>query len=126
MSVYTNIQGAIFTKLSTLATPVYDEVPQNTPPAFIVTGDLNMNEYDGDDFTGFDGTIQIDTFTTYRGKKQCADIMSGIYDALHRSELTITGYTWLGIDCEYSDIIRESDGLTRHGVQRFRFKLTKG
>jgi hypothetical protein len=46
--------------------------------------------------------------------------MGDIYDSLHRASLTVTGYDVVGIDQELSETFIDADGLTRHGVQRFR------
>jgi len=39
---------------------------------------------------------------------------------LHKASLTVTGANHINTRFEYSDVVREQDGLTYHGVQRFR------
>ena len=52
-------------------------------------------------------------------------IMSAIVDALDQVLLTVTGHTVVLLRFEFSDTFRDPDGLTVHGVQRFR-ALTQG
>jgi hypothetical protein len=73
---------------------------------------------------GSDFTLVVHTFSRYRGSKETKEIMSLIYDVLHESNLVVAGAS-NNMRFEFSDIIKESDGLTTHGVQRFRiFVLT--
>jgi hypothetical protein len=103
--------------------PVYDDVPDNALAPYIVIGDDTMIEYDADQVLGFDSTVTIHTWSTYRGRSEVKSLMGLIYDALHRAEFTIQGYNLIGCDCEYSETFLESDGVTRHGVQRFRILI---
>ena len=68
---------------------------------------------------GNDYTLVIDTFSRYRGSKETKEIMSLIYDVLHESDLSVSGASFLNLRFEFSDIIKENDGLTTHGFQRF-------
>jgi hypothetical protein len=46
--------------------------------------------------------------------------MSVVYDILHESSLSVSGADLINMRFEFSDIIKENDGITTHGVQRFR------
>jgi hypothetical protein len=124
MSAELNIQKAIYNRLdAALNVPVYDDVPDNALAPYIVIGDDTMIEYDADQVLGFESTVTIHTWSTYRGRSEVKSLMGLIYDALHRAEFTIQGYNLIGCDCEYSETFLESDGVTRHGVQRFRILI---
>ena len=56
----------------------------------------------------------------YRGSVEIKNIMSVVYDILHESSLSVSGADLINMRFEFSDIIKENDGLTTHGVQRFR------
>ena len=49
--------------------------------------------------------------------------MSRIYALLHESDLTISGASLVNLRFEFSDVIKENDGLTTHGIQRFRARV---
>ncbi len=103
---------------------IYDFVPENTSFPYVKVGDQTMVDDGTKDKKGSDFTLIVHTFSRYRGSKEIKEIMSLIYDVLHESSLSVSGAS-NNMRFEFSDIIKESDGLTTHGVQRFRvFVLT--
>ena len=62
----------------------------------------------------------LNTFSQYRGSKEVKNIMSRIYALLHESSLSVSGASLVNLRFEFSDVIKENDGLTTHGLQRFR------
>jgi hypothetical protein len=124
MSAELEIQKAIFTRLNTaLSVAVYDDVPDNAIAPYVVIGDDTLLEFDSDFGIGFEATITVHSWSKYRGRAEVKGLMGLIYDALHRAEFTVQGYNLLGCDCEFSETFLESDGVTRHGVQRFRILI---
>lgn len=124
MSAELEIQKAVFTRLNNvLSIPVYDNVPDNAQAPYVVVGDDTLVEFDSDGASGFEATVTIHSWSVYRGRTEVKNIMGLIYDALHRAELNVQGYNLLGCDCEFSETFLESDGVTRHGVQRFRILI---
>lgn len=124
MSAELEIQKSIYTALeSALSINVYDNVPDNAQAPYVVIGDDTFAEFDTDGDSGFEATVTIHSWSTYRGRSQVKEIMSAVYNALHRADLTVQGYNLLGCDFEFSETFLESDGVTRHGVQRFRILI---
>lgn len=116
----TDIQAAIYTKLASLSTTVYDDVPQNAAFPYVVIGDDTSIPLDDDCGSGFESTITLHVWSIYKGRKQVKDIMGAIYAALHRQDLTITGGYLITMNFDYQDSFLDPDGVTRHGVIRFR------
>jgi hypothetical protein len=110
------LQSAIYSALNVsaittdLSCGVSDEVTEGNTYPFISLGDLNGGEY----------TINIHIWSQYKGSKQTKEIMDKIHDLLHDIDLTVTGFNLINLRFEYSDIMRDPDGVTRHGVMRFR------
>jgi hypothetical protein len=124
MSAELEIQKAVFARLNNaLSVPVYDAVPDNAVAPYIVIGDDTLIEFDSDGANGFEATITVHTWSIYRGRFEVKQLMGLIYNSLHRAELNVQGYNLLGCDCEFSETFLESDGVTRHGVQRFRILI---
>ena len=125
MSAEWEVQKAIFEKLEAdLTTPVYDFVPQeNAPSTYVTIGDDTFSPFSTDGRVGFEGTLNIHTWDTSNGRKDCKLLQGEVYDSLNRAELVITGYNSIGIDFETSQTILDADGVTYHGVQRFRFLI---
>ena len=126
MSAQSAIQTAIYNALIAnealgyAITAVYDHVPQDAVFPYVVIGSDTLIDWDTDNSTGFEATLTLHVWSRYRGLKECKDIQGLIYSALHRQPLTIDGYTALDCLCEYHEADVDPDGLTRHGVQRFR------
>jgi len=123
-TVYNALIGynALTTKLG--GNNIYDFVPEGTSFPYVKVGDQTMVDDGTKDKKGSDFTLIVHTFSRYRGSKEIKEIMSLIYDVLHESSLSVSGAS-NNMRFEFSDIIKEPDGLTTHGVQRFRvFVLT--
>lgn len=122
MSFAAEIQQAVFDRLaSDSSLTVYDHVPEDAAFPYVVIGEDTHVPFDTDDSLGAESTVTIHVWSRYRGKKEAKEIQGIIYDALTRQELTIDGYDLITIEFEYSDVLLDPDGITRHGVQRFRF-----
>ena len=121
-SVYNALNGN--SSLTSSVSGIYDFVPESTTFPYVKVGDQTMVDEGTKNKKGSDFTLIVHTFSRYRGSKEIKEIMSLVYDILHESSLTISG-AMNNMRFEFSDIIKESDGLTTHGVQRFRtFVLT--
>jgi len=49
--------------------------------------------------------------------------MKEVYNSLNRAEFIIDGYILIDIMQENETVLRDPDGITLHGVQRFRIIL---
>ena len=106
--------------LQNLVTDVYDFVPESTAFPYVKIGEQTMVDNGTKDKKESDFTIEVHTFSRYRGSVEIKNIMSVVYDILHESSLSVSGASLVNMRFEFSDIIKENDGLTTHGVQRFR------
>jgi len=126
MSAEAALQTAIYDTLEAGQSAVVfaqSDVPDNFVGRYVVIGNDTLIEWDTDGRTGFEATITIHTWDSTaenRSYLPLKGIMGDIYNLLHRAEVPITGYNTVGIDFEFSETYLDPDGLTRHGIQRFR------
>lgn len=127
MALHTsNLQTAIYGQLSgdsaltALVTGVFDDVPENTNYPFVRIGEETILDNSTKDLQGQEITITIHAYSEYRGKREVKQILDAIYDALHDSDMIVSNANLINFRFEFSDIVTESDGITRHGVMRFR------
>ena len=121
------IYMAIFTRVdAAIDTAVGDHIPQDEVFPYVQINGLSLTNDDTVVEQGFTGTIDIITWSRYRGRKEVALIMDDIYTTLHHYDLdksVIYGvrrkYGITTINQAFSQIVTESDGLTRQGIQRF-------
>ena len=105
---------------STLGAGVYDEVPEDSAFPYITMGEISATDYGVKDADGSDNTVNIHVWSQYKGAKQAKDIMDRVHTLLHNSSLSVSGFNLVNLRFEFSDILRDPDGVTRHGVMRFR------
>jgi len=121
------LQTAVFAKLSTdnnltavLGAKVFDDIPENTSYPYVQLGEDTAIDYSTKDQTGSEVSVNVDVWSRYRGSLEAKNIMDRIHTLLHDSSLSVTGSNFINMRFEFSDIIRDPDGITRHGVMRFR------
>ena len=121
------LQTTIYSTLSndntltnTLGAGVFDEVVENASYPFVALGEETAIDYSTKDLDGGEFTINIHVWSQYKGSKQTKEIMDRIHDLLHDSSLSVSGFNLINLRFEFSDILRDPDGVTRHGVMRFR------
>ena len=121
------LQTAVYSTLSsdsnltsTLGAGVYDDVPQGSAYPFVQIGDDATKDYSTKDVSGSETTLNLHVWSQNHGSKQAKDIMDRIHTLLHDTNLTVTGFNFINNRMEFSDIVRDPDGITRHGIMRFR------
>ena len=103
---------------------VFTHVPQDLPTyPYVVLFEAGLDGDDNDCFLGFDGTLNIHSWTDQRDMAVIGNIQKAVYDVLHHAELAMTGYELVELHQEFSTILRDPDGITLHGVQRYRIIL---
>lgn len=103
---------------------VFTHVPQDLELyPYVVLFDVGLDADDNDCRLGFDGVINIHSWSDERDMAVIGNIQKAIYDALHHAELTMAGYSMVELAQEFSTILRDPDGITLHGVQRYKIIL---
>ena len=123
------LQQAIFTALDgatindgdgNAITGVFDDVPENTAYPYVVIGEETATNIDTKDKEAHEHTLTIHVWSQYRGRKEIKNIMSSVYTTLHNASITVSGASLVNIRHEFENTLTEADGITRHGVMRFR------
>jgi hypothetical protein len=106
-----------------IATGVFDHVPQGATFPYVVIGDDLASAVDTDDTLNADHVVTVHTWSRYRGQKETKQLQQAVYAALHRGALTVASAVYVDCQAETQESFLDDDGLTRHGVQRFRVLL---
>lgn len=120
------IQAAIYAKVAAIGYPTFDHVPQESAFPYIVIGDDTSIPWDTDNSLGSETTCTIHVWSRHRGRKEVKEIFRALYEALHRAELSIVGGALVECLSEFEESFLDPDGLTRHGVIRFRLIVDQG
>jgi hypothetical protein len=99
---------------------LYDMVPPAAAFPYVTLGDISARDYDTRDRDGFEQIVILHVWSRARGRKELKTIMQAVYDTLHHASLTLTGADF--VSCRFQSAVtqQERDGLTLHGVMRFR------
>jgi hypothetical protein len=110
---------------------VFDHVPQSATPEaatsfpYVALGATTEGEFDTDDQVGRETTFTIHTWSRKRGLNELKQVMDAIKSMLHNGTLTVSGETFVFCYQDFAETMLDPDGMTRHGVQRFRI-VTQG
>lgn len=121
------LQKAIFSALDGNVTDgqgitisVYDDVPENSTYPYVILGEETTANNGSITLDGVEHTLTIHAWSQYRGRREIKQIMESIYHLLHDAAITVSGASLVNIRHEFSTTLAENDGITRHGVMRFR------
>ena len=105
-----------------LGTParVFDHVPQDSAFPYVVVGEATSGPFDTKTEDGLDQTLTIHTWSRYRGLKETKEIMAAVTGALDDQALAVSGHDLVLLRFAFGTTVLDPDGLTRHGVHRFR------
>lgn len=114
------------TVLQALLTGIYDEIPENEQFPYLYMGDSTEIPLDGYNQTRRTITLTLHVWSQAVSMEEIETIMGQLSLLLHHQTLPdTTGYVCISCEREFETTFRESDGITRHGTQRFRFLLEK-
>jgi hypothetical protein len=120
-AIFTALDGATINDADGNAiTGVFDDVPENTAYPYIVIGEETATNIDTKDKDAHEHTLTIHVWSQYRGRKEIKNIMRSVYTTLHNASITVSGASLVNIRHEFENTLTEADGITRHGVMRFR------
>ncbi len=104
---------------------VFNGVPANTVAPFVDIGESTANNYHTSSGDAQEHTITVHAWTeqAVAGKSarlQCAQIIARVRDLLHYSPLNMSAGNMPNLICEFVETMRDPDGISWHGVLRFR------
>jgi len=125
-----DVQSGVYTLLTTTsaltallaagAGSILDHVPAGTAFPYVVLGETHCRPMDSHAFSGNEVTLTLHTYSRGVGMQETRSIMAAMYDALHNADFAVPNQVLVLCQSIESTTALEDDGLTRHGVQRFR------
>jgi len=99
--------------------PVLDQAGPNQTYPYVTIGEFVGDQVDTLNEQGANLEITVHAWSRQPGFQECQQLMARVKDALDRQRLPATGFQWVDTIWTYAQTLRESDGITRHGVLRF-------
>lgn len=105
---------------------IFDHVPPEATFPFLTLGEAVAVPFDTKDRSGMSQTITLHVWSRYRGRKQVKDVLKAVYDTLHQGTLSVAGQDFVDCRFEAAETMLDDDGLTYHGVARYRVRTQGG
>lgn len=119
------LQKVIFETLNTdnsllsLSTGVYENPAPIIAFPYIALGDLTATDWSTKTTRGLQIVVPIHAYSQV-SKKEVIEILDRVFDLLQSGGLNLEGHELIAMRFEYNEIILEPDGITYHGVIRFK------
>ncbi|MFV0294846.1 MAG: DUF3168 domain-containing protein [Hyphomicrobiaceae bacterium] len=122
------LQQAVHAALSTdpallavLGAPrIYDDVPRKTPFPYLTLGQSTLRDWSTGTEDGHEHLLTLHVWSRASGRNETHAIMAAIEMALHDQSLPLVGHRLINLRHQFSEARREPDGVTYHGIVRFR------
>ena len=112
--------SALTALLANGADGVLDHVAAGSPYPYVVIGESRAAGFDSKTEDGMEQLLTIHSWSQYQGMLEAKRIMAAVLAALDPAGLSPSGHTLVLFRFEFSEVLLDPDGITRHGVQRFR------
>lgn len=127
-SVGWDLQKAVYAalianaQLTTLlgAERIYDSPPQAAAFPYIVIDQMQIRDWRTGTEKGFEHILMLHIWSRCDGKREVYDIADAMRAVLDDAEMTLDAHRLVSFTHQYSDLKRDEDGKTFHGIMRFR------
>jgi hypothetical protein len=99
---------------------IYDEVPRKPTFPYVTYGASTVRDWSTGTDEGHEHTVTLHAWSRFAGRKPVHEILGAMEAALDQQPLTLDGHRLINLRHEFSDVRRETDGETWHGILRLR------
>ena len=99
---------------------VFDHVPQDETFPYLTLGPTTQLPWDTKNSDGMEHTIEVHCWSQYAGQSEVKRMMAAALDAIDGVALTVIGHTLVLLQFNFGQTLNDPDGITHHGVQRYR------
>ena len=106
--------------MAAVSNKVFDYVLEDSTFPWIQIGDDTFKDWNTMDFYGKEATITIHTWSRKQGRMECKTIQGHIQRVLNGAYLPLESAVLVLLQQEFETSMIDPDGVTLHGIQRFR------
>ena len=103
-----------------IADRIYDAPPRDAAFPYLTIGEVRTADWSTATEAGAEHRLTLNVWSRERGKRQCYEVMEAIEAALHDAALGLDDHALVNLRFEFAETRRDPDGITYHGVVRFR------
>ena len=126
MSFEWTVQTQIFSALDgVVSCPVYDTAPQDSSFPYITIGEAITQENGTQTTINQHVNYTINVWSRKDSSKETKVLQGEVFDALHLTKFSASGYSFTENICLSSQDFKDTDAVTRHGVQEFKLTIER-
>lgn len=99
---------------------VYDDVPVRAAFPYVTFAQAGERDWSTASEEGAEHALVLHVWSRASGRKELLAIMQALRVCLHDAALTLDGHRLINLRHEASEVRRETDGETYHGIVRLR------
>lgn len=99
---------------------IYDHVPAGAALPYVVIGETTAADISGALVDMQEHTLTMHAWSERPTSLEVKQIVAAVRAVLHDARLTLNSGRCPNIRCEYHETMRDPDGISHHGVMRFR------
>jgi hypothetical protein len=99
---------------------IFDGPPRSLAFPYVTLGDARATDWSTGTEEGTEHRLQLHAWSRERGKAECWAVLDAIRAALDPGALDLDGHALVNLRFEAADVGQDRDGITWHGVVRFR------
>lgn len=99
---------------------IHDGAPLNSTMPYVDLGEVQDVDWGSKSFVGDELYLTMHTWSDTQSKGQTWSMMNQIKTTLHQQTLSVTGQNFVLMRHEDTQVFRDGDGVTWHGVTRYR------
>lgn len=99
---------------------IYDDVPRNPNFPYVTYGGSTVRDWSTGSDDGHEHIVTLHAWTRGAGRKPAHELLGAIENALDQQALVLDGHRLISLRHEFSDVRREADAETWHGMLRLR------
>jgi hypothetical protein len=99
---------------------IHDAAPQPAAYPFIVIDQAQIRDWSTGTEPGAEHMLMLHVWSRHAGKREAHAIADAVRAALDGAMLSVEGHALVNLRHQYSELKRDEDGETQHGVLRFR------
>lgn len=114
------LQQAVYAALGNIGVPVYDHVPRNVAPPYVVIGESTVNDWSTKTEQGSEHLLTVHIWSRGAGMQEARVLADAARSALDGAALSVTGVVLVGIAFQSVQFARQKDGVTLRAALKFR------
>lgn len=103
-----------------VGTRVHDHVPDAPTFPYLVVGESVAAPFDTKSWNGLDHDATVHAWSRHRGQKEAKQMLDAVHACLHAAAFAVAGHGLVLCRLAFVQVFDDPDGLTRHGVARYR------